>query len=128
MCIKIPATPESVVACKYLEQIGIRTLSTCLFSVPQALAAHQAGCLYIAPYFNGMISFNSTSAECVLMALFTRFSTMKFGTQELRVHFEAGVWKEYADTAKEHPASSVIASIVKLYKEIGAKTLVMPAR
>ncbi|KAH9944381.1 aldolase [Epithele typhae] len=75
VCIKIPATPESV-----------------------ALAAHQAGCLYIAPYFN-----------------------------ELRVHFVPGVWKEYTDTAKEHPASPVIASIVKLYKEIDTKTLVMPA-
>ena len=54
VCIKIPATPESIIACKYLEQLGIRTLATCLFSVPQAMAAHQAGCLYIAPYFNGL--------------------------------------------------------------------------
>ncbi|TBU48333.1 aldolase [Dichomitus squalens] len=98
VCIKIPATPESIIACQYLERLGIRTLSTCLFSVAQAIAAHQAGCLYIAPYFN-----------------------------ELRVHFEPGVWKEYADTAKEHPASRVISSIVRLYKEIGASTLVMPA-
>ncbi|EJF66699.1 aldolase [Dichomitus squalens LYAD-421 SS1] len=98
VCIKIPATPESTIACQYLERLGIRTLSTCLFSVAQAIAAHQAGCLYIAPYFN-----------------------------ELRVHFEPGVWKEYADTAKEHPASRVISSIVRLYKEIGASTLVMPA-
>lgn len=51
--IKIPATPESVLACQTLEQAGIRTLATCLFSVPQAVAASQAGCLYVAPYFNG---------------------------------------------------------------------------
>ena len=80
MCIKIPATPESVVACKYLEQIGIRTLSTCLFSVPQALAAHQAGCLYIAPYFNGMTLFNATLMECVLIVPFTRASMATVGT------------------------------------------------
>lgn len=47
---------------------------------------------------------------------------------ELRVHFEEGVWKEYENTAKEHPMSPVIAAIVKAYKAIGAKTLVMPAR
>lgn len=47
---------------------------------------------------------------------------------ELRVHFEEGVWKAYEDTAKEHPMSPVIAAIVKAYKTIGAKTLVMPAR
>ncbi|KAI9063067.1 aldolase [Trametes sanguinea] len=98
VCIKIPATPESIVACNYLERLGIRTLATCLFSVPQAMAAHQAGCLYVAPYFN-----------------------------ELRVHFEPGVWKEYADTAREHPMAPVIGAIVQLYKEIGARTLVMPA-
>ncbi|RDX55857.1 aldolase [Lentinus brumalis] len=98
VCIKIPATPESIIACKYLEQLGIRTLATCLFSVPQAMAAHQAGCLYVAPYFN-----------------------------ELRVHFEPELWKEYADTAREHPASQVIKDIVQLYQEIGSSTLVMPA-
>ncbi|KAI0639407.1 aldolase [Trametes polyzona] len=98
VCIKIPTTPQSVVACNYLERLGIRTLATCLFSVPQAMAAHQAGCLYIAPYFN-----------------------------ELRVHFEPGVWKEYADTAREHPMGPVIGAIVQLYKEIGSPTLVMPA-
>ncbi|PCH36836.1 aldolase [Wolfiporia cocos MD-104 SS10] len=98
VCIKIPATPESIVACQYLEKIGIRTLATCLFSVPQAVAASQAGCLYVAPYFN-----------------------------ELRVHFEPGVWKEYKDTAREHPMALVIANIVGIFKNIGSKTLVMPA-
>lgn len=44
------------------------------------------------------------------------------------MHFEPGVWKEYADTANEHPAALVIRSIVRLYKQIGASTLVMPAR
>ncbi|KAI0655082.1 hypothetical protein C8Q70DRAFT_1021762 [Cubamyces menziesii] len=99
VCIKIPATPESIVACQYLERLGIRTLATCLFSVPQAMAAHQAGCLYVAPYFN-----------------------------ELRVHFEPGVWKEYADTAREHPMAPVIGAIVQLFREVGSSTLVMPAR
>ncbi|KAI0335268.1 aldolase [Cubamyces sp. BRFM 1775] len=98
VCIKIPATPESIVACQYLERLGIRTLATCLFSVRQAMAAHQAGCLYVAPYFN-----------------------------ELRVHFEPGVWKEYADTAREHPMAPVIGAIVQLFREIGSSTLVMPA-
>lgn len=44
------------------------------------------------------------------------------------MHFEAGVWKEYSDTANEHPAAIVIRSIMRLYKEIRASTLVMPAR
>ncbi|KZT65127.1 aldolase [Daedalea quercina L-15889] len=94
VCFKIPATPESIIACQQLEQEGIRTLATTLFSLPQAVAASQAGCLYVAPYFN-----------------------------ELRVHFEPGVWKEYADTAKEHPMAPIISAIVQTYKRIGSETL-----
>ncbi|EGO03413.1 hypothetical protein SERLA73DRAFT_69285 [Serpula lacrymans var. lacrymans S7.3] len=83
VCIKIPTSAESIVACQYLAKLGINTLATCLFSVPQAVAASQAGCLYVAPYFN-----------------------------ELRMHFEPGLWKEYQDTVKEHPVVPVIQAIV----------------
>ncbi|KZP13424.1 aldolase [Athelia psychrophila] len=95
--IKIPATPQSILACQILEKAGIRTLATCLFSVPQAVAASQAGCLYVAPYFN-----------------------------ELRVHF-APIWKEHQDTAKDHPMGPVIQDIVRVYRHLGSKTLIMPA-
>lgn len=53
VCIKIPVSAESAVACEELKKEGIQTLGTCLFSLDQALAAHQAGCTYVAPYFNG---------------------------------------------------------------------------
>ncbi|KAJ7642210.1 hypothetical protein FB45DRAFT_1126604 [Roridomyces roridus] len=79
VCIKIPAAPESLLACRDLQSEGIQTLATCLFSLPQAVAASQAGCVYVAPYFN-----------------------------ELRVHFEQGLWKEYVDPKTEHPMSAVI--------------------
>ncbi|KXN81703.1 Transaldolase [Leucoagaricus sp. SymC.cos] len=99
VCIKIPATPESLIACQYLQKIGIQTLATTLFSLPQALAASQAGCKYVAPYFN-----------------------------ELRVHWEKPLWKEYSNPATEHPMSAVILSIVASFQEIKSQTLVMPAR
>ncbi|KAJ6543564.1 hypothetical protein DFH09DRAFT_1173364 [Mycena vulgaris] len=98
VCIKIPATPESLLACRELQADGIQTLATCLFSLPQAVAASQAACTYVAPYFN-----------------------------ELRVHFQAGLWKKYADTKTEHPMSPVILSIVHAFQKLGSKTLVMPA-
>lgn len=53
VCIKIPTTAEGMIACAQLRTEGIQTLATCLFNVPQALAAHQAQCVYVAPYFNG---------------------------------------------------------------------------
>lgn len=98
ICLKIPATGPSIAACAILEKEGIRTLATCLFDVTQAIAASQAGCLYIAPYFN-----------------------------ELRVHFDPGLWKAYSNTAKEHPMSSHIRDIVQTYKDTKAKTYIMPA-
>ncbi|KAF9003413.1 aldolase [Cyathus striatus] len=98
VCIKIPATPESIVAMQYLSKVGIKTLATCLFSVPQAVAASQAGCLYVAPYFN-----------------------------ELRVHFEPTIYQSYSNPATEHPMSQIILGIVQTFKEINSNTLVMPA-
>ncbi|KAJ7255217.1 aldolase [Mycena rebaudengoi] len=99
VCIKIPATPESLLACRQLAVGGVQTLATCLFSVPQAVAASQANCTYVAPYFN-----------------------------ELRVHFQPSLWKEYADTKLEHPMSPVILSIVQEFRQLVSKTQVMPAR
>jgi len=81
-----------------LESTGIQTLATTLFSMDQALAAVQAECLYIAPYFN-----------------------------ELSTQFEPETWKEYGDTAREHPMAQVISRIVELYQGMERRPLVMPA-
>lgn len=53
LCIKIPVTGPAMSACPILLKEGIRTLGTAVFSVHQAVAASQAGCLYISPYYNG---------------------------------------------------------------------------
>jgi transaldolase len=52
-CIKVPCTGPALNAAKVLQAEGIQTLGTALFSVPQAIACSQAGCLYISPYYNG---------------------------------------------------------------------------
>lgn len=52
-CIKIPATGPGVLAMQYLSREGIPVLGTAVFSVEQAVACSQAGCLYISPYYNG---------------------------------------------------------------------------
>ncbi|KAG5653679.1 hypothetical protein H0H81_011431 [Sphagnurus paluster] len=107
VCIKIPSTPESLLACRALSsppsgshETPIHTLATGVFCLAQARAAVQAGCSYVAPYFNDSL--------------------------ELRVHFESGMWKAYEDPVTQHPMSSVIASIIAALK--GSGTLVMPAR
>lgn len=110
VCIKIPATPESIVACHALHSQGIHTLGTCLFSVPQALAAAQAGCIYISPYFHGTAVPRYPPDVLPPDPLIL----------ELRAHFDATVPEDLAHMQR------VIASIIAALK--GSKTLVMPAR
>jgi transaldolase len=100
VCLKIPSTGAGLAVCAVLQKEGIQTLATTLFSVDQAVAAVQAGCLYIAPYFN-----------------------------ELCVHFEPGTFVDYGnETADKHPMCPVIRDIVELYRVLEKKPLVMPAR
>ena len=59
--IKISATGPAMVAAAKLNKEGIRTLATSLFSLPQAIAASQAGCIYISPYFNEVAAYSDDS-------------------------------------------------------------------
>ncbi|KAE8349288.1 transaldolase [Aspergillus coremiiformis] len=52
ICIKIPSTWEGMMACQALEQAGVRTLATTLFTLTQAVLAAEVGCTYVAPYVN----------------------------------------------------------------------------
>ncbi|KAK1143872.1 hypothetical protein N8T08_005985 [Aspergillus melleus] len=52
ICIKIPSTWEGMLACRALEQAGVRTLATTLFTMAQAVLAAEVGCTYVAPYVN----------------------------------------------------------------------------
>lgn len=54
-CIKILSTGPALNAAKILNDEGIPTLGTGVFSVEQAIACSQAGCLFISPYYNGTV-------------------------------------------------------------------------
>ncbi|EHA23875.1 hypothetical protein ASPNIDRAFT_40065 [Aspergillus niger ATCC 1015] len=49
ICIKIPSTWEGLKACQVLEQAGVRTLATTLFTMPQAILAAEVGCTFKDP-------------------------------------------------------------------------------
>lgn len=51
--IKLPFTGAAASAAVELNEEGIRTLATAVFSLEQAIAASQSNCLFISPYFNG---------------------------------------------------------------------------
>ncbi|CAD6444456.1 93cd2f4a-2b76-4ac1-8af5-373134889430 [Sclerotinia trifoliorum] len=52
ICLKIPSTWEGLRACKILQEGGITTLATTLFTIEQAALAGEVKCTYIAPYVN----------------------------------------------------------------------------
>ncbi|TKY86936.1 hypothetical protein EX895_004224 [Sporisorium graminicola] len=94
-CIKILSTGPGMLAARILEsQHGISTLGTGLFSVPQALAAAQAGCLYISPYYN-----------------------------EILTHFMAPAERPvYDNPVTQHPMSPRMAQIYQAYRSIALST------
>lgn len=93
-CIKIPTTGPAMIAAKKLNAEGIRTLGTCLFGLPQALAAGQANCLYISPYFN-----------------------------EVRAHADHRLWcGDVEDPATQHPMSARMVQMINAYRTIEAET------
>lgn len=92
-CIKIPSTGPALNACRILKQEGIQTLGTALFSLPQAIAASQAGCLYISPYYN-----------------------------ETRAHNDRSLWPDVEDPATQHPMSPRIVQIQETYKRLYKET------
>lgn len=93
-CIKIPATGPGMNAGPILLKEGIRTLGTSLFSVPQAIASSQAGCLYISPYFNEVKAHDPTT----------------------------GLFPNVRSPATEHPMSPRMVQIYNVYKQLAETT------
>ncbi|KAJ1036025.1 hypothetical protein NDA18_000173 [Ustilago nuda] len=94
-CIKILSTGPGMLAARILEkEHAIRTLATALFSVPQALAAAQAGCLYISPYYNEILAH--------------------FAPPEKRVVYE--------HPERQHPMSARMAHIYQAYRQLTLDT------
>lgn len=52
--IKIPVTPEGLVAIKQLKQLGLKITATAIYTSFQGLLALTAGADYLAPYYNRM--------------------------------------------------------------------------
>ncbi|KAJ5182660.1 aldolase [Penicillium capsulatum] len=92
-CLKVPCTGPGLVACAILKNEGIRTLGTAVFSVHQAIAASQAGCLYISPYYN-----------------------------ELPAHSDSKFWPQSDDPALLHPMSSRLIQILEAYAALYQET------
>ncbi|KAL4917186.1 hypothetical protein BDW62DRAFT_184344 [Aspergillus aurantiobrunneus] len=92
-CIKIPSTGPALSVCPILEVEGIRTLGTAVFSLAQAIAAGQAGCLFISPYFN-----------------------------EIRANLDLSLWPNVEDPATQHTMSARLLQMLETYRRLYKET------
>ncbi len=65
ICIKIPACKEGLIAVKQLEEQGIRTVVTLIFSPMQALLAAKAGASFICPFVGRLDDTGQDGMEMV---------------------------------------------------------------
>ncbi|EIW68111.1 hypothetical protein TREMEDRAFT_33000 [Tremella mesenterica DSM 1558] len=91
--IKIPVVGIGMAAAKELNEQGIRTLGTSLFGLPQAIAASQAGCFAISPYYN-----------------------------EVRAYSDKSLWPDVQDPAINHPMSARLIHILETYTKLYEQT------
>ena len=63
--IKVPCTPDGLLACRELSESGIRVNVTLIFSASQAILAAKAGASYVSP-FVGRVDDNSFGGLCLV--------------------------------------------------------------
>ena len=63
--IKVPCTPEGLLACKELSNQNVRVNVTLIFSAAQAILAAKAGATYVSP-FVGRVDDNSFGGLCLI--------------------------------------------------------------
>ncbi len=78
--IKIPMTPEGMLAVKELSGKGIRTNVTLVFSLAQAILAAKAGATYVSP-FVGRLDDAGQDGMQLVEEILTAFDNYGFGTE-----------------------------------------------
>jgi transaldolase len=73
--VKIPMTPEGLRAIKVLISEGIKTNTTLVFSVTQALLAAKAGSTYVSPFIGRLDDISQTGMDLIeqIMTIFNNY-------------------------------------------------------
>ena len=106
--IKVPCTPNGLIACKELSDEGIRVNVTLIFSASQAILAAKAGATYISP-FVGRVEDNSFDGVAVVREIASLYAKQNVKTEVLAaslrdVHSVARCYEDGADIVTMPPA------------------------
>ena len=115
--IKVPCTPDGLMACKELTDNNIRVNVTLIFSAAQAILAARAGATYISP-FVGRVEDNSFDGVAVVREIASLYAKQNIKTEVLAaslrdVHSVSRCYADGADIVTMPPAV-----FEKMYKHI----------
>ena len=88
--IKVPCTPDGLIACKELSEHSIRVNVTLIFSPSQAILAAKAGAAYVSP-FVGRVDDNSFGGLCLVKDIANVFTKQNWTTTEILAASVRGV-------------------------------------
>ena len=80
--IKVPCSPDGLLACAHLSRDGIKVNVTLIFSQVQAILASKAGARYVSP-FVGRVDDNSFGGLCLVKAIAKVFRVHMVRTEVL---------------------------------------------
>ena len=80
--VKVPCTPDGLLACRNLSREVIRVNVTLIFSQTQAILAAKAGAKYVSP-FVGRVDYNSFGGLCLVKDIAAVYSKQNWGKTEV---------------------------------------------
>ena len=80
--VKVPCTPDGLLACRNLSREVIRVNVTLIFSQTQAILAAKAGAKYVSP-FVGRVDDNSFGGLCLVKEIASVYSKQNWGKTEV---------------------------------------------
>ena len=80
--IKVPCTPDGLMACKELSENNIRVNVTLIFSPSQAILAAKAGAAYVSP-FVGRVDDNSFGGLCLIKDIANTYAKQNWKRTEI---------------------------------------------
>lgn len=111
--VKIPMIPEGIKAIKYLNDNGIKTNCTLVFSAGQALLAAKAGATYVSPFIGRLDDISNDGLQ--LIAQIRRiFDNYNYNTQILAASIRHPMHIIECAEIGADVVTSPLASILKL--------------
>lgn len=113
--VKVPLTPDGIVAVKQLSTDGIRTNVTLCFSANQALLAAKAGASYISPFVGRLDDIGHDGIEIVeeIVDIYNQYG---FETQVLAASLRHPLHVKQAALAGAHVATIPFKVFMQLFK------------